>query len=157
MEEVFPKLIDKQVGGWPDRVISASDEAFHAPHSCVPKAMTLEDIESFKKSFLEGVKRALKVGFDVSLLFFSFIFIRGFTDGLFVKVIEIHAAHGYLLHSTLSAATNKLPAPYSGSLENRIRLLLELTKLVREAIPDSMPLFVRIPGSDVCNPLLPTS
>lgn len=60
------------MGGWPDKVISASDEAFDAPHTCVPKAMTLEDIESFKTSFLEAVKRALNVGFDVgSSLHFS--------------------------------------------------------------------------------------
>ncbi|CAG8981616.1 hypothetical protein HYALB_00012967 [Hymenoscyphus albidus] len=106
-----------EAGGWPDRVISASDDAFDYPNTPMPKAMTLEDIESFKKSFTDSV-------------------------------IEIHAAHGYLLHSTLSAVTNKLPAPYSGSFENRIRLLLELCALVRQAIPENMPLFVRIPGSD---------
>jgi 2,4-dienoyl-CoA reductase-like NADH-dependent reductase (Old Yellow Enzyme family) len=89
--------------------------------------MTLDDIASFKQSFLDATKRALKAGFDV---------------------IEIHAAHGYLLHASLSAATNSLPAPYSGSLENRMRLLLEVAELVRGAIPDTMPLFVRIPGSD---------
>ncbi|EHK96053.1 putative NADPH dehydrogenase C23G7.10c [Glarea lozoyensis 74030] len=113
--------------GWPDRVISTSNEAFDAPHTCVPTTMTLDDIASFKQSFLSATHRALKAGFDV---------------------IEIHAAHGYLLHASLSAATNSLPAPYSGSLENRMRLLLEVTELVRNAIPDTMPLFVRIPGSD---------
>jgi len=115
------------IGGWPDRVISTSNAAFDAPHTCVPTTMTLDDIASFKQSFLDATKRALKAGFDV---------------------IEIHAAHGYLLHASLSAATNSLPAPYSGSLENRMRLLLEVAELVRGAIPDTMPLFVRIPGSD---------
>ncbi|KUJ12212.1 putative NADPH dehydrogenase C23G7.10c [Mollisia scopiformis] len=115
------------VGGWPDNVLSASNDAFDAPHTVVPRVMTLEDIASFKQSFIDSVNRALKAGVDA---------------------IEIHAAHGYLLHATLSAATNKLPAPYSGSLENRMRLLLELTTLVRAAIPESMPLLVRIPGSD---------
>jgi 2,4-dienoyl-CoA reductase-like NADH-dependent reductase (Old Yellow Enzyme family) len=67
----------------------------------------------------------------------------------YYQAVEIHAAHGYLLHSTLSAATNSLPAPYSGSLLNRMRLLLELAALTRAALPDSMPLLVRIPGSDL--------
>ncbi|KAG4429626.1 hypothetical protein IFR05_014899, partial [Cadophora sp. M221] len=115
------------VGGWPDSVISASDIPFDAPHTCVPRCMTLEDIASFKESFLASVKRALTAGFDA---------------------IEIHAAHGYLLHSTLSAATNTLPLPYSGSLENRMRLLLELTASTRAIIPSTMPLLVRIPGTD---------
>jgi 2,4-dienoyl-CoA reductase-like NADH-dependent reductase (Old Yellow Enzyme family) len=64
------------------------------------------------------------------------------------QAIEIHAAHGYLLHSSLSALTNRLPAPYSGTLKNRMRLLLELTSLTRAAIPTNMPLLVRIPGND---------
>ncbi|PVH81857.1 putative NADPH dehydrogenase C23G7.10c [Cadophora sp. DSE1049] len=116
-----------EVGGWPDKVISASDIPFDAPHTCVPKCMTLEDIASFKASFLASVQRALIAGFDA---------------------IEIHAAHGYLLHSTLSAATNTLPAPYSGSLENRMRLLLELTTSTRAILPPTMPLLARIPGTD---------
>jgi len=89
--------------------------------------MTLPEIEAFKAAFIAAVHRALEAGFDA---------------------IEIHAAHGYLLHATLSALTNKLPAPYSGSLENRMRLLLELTTLTRAAIPEDMPLLVRIPGTD---------
>lgn len=89
--------------------------------------MTLLEIKEFKEAFLAAVKRALIAGFDA---------------------IEIHAAHGYLLHSTLSSLTNRLPAPYSGSLENRMRLLLELTKETRSAIPKDMPLLVRVPGTD---------
>ncbi|KAH7407982.1 putative NADPH dehydrogenase C23G7.10c [Cadophora sp. MPI-SDFR-AT-0126] len=115
------------VGGWPDKVISASDIPFDAPHTAIPRCMTLEDIASFKTSFLASVKRALIAGFDA---------------------IEIHACHGYLLHSTLSAATNRLPAPYSGSLENRMRLLLELATATRAILPPAMPLLVRIPGTD---------
>jgi 2,4-dienoyl-CoA reductase-like NADH-dependent reductase (Old Yellow Enzyme family) len=107
--------------------------------------MTLEDIESLKQSFLAATHRALKAGFDVSSPLLPIPYIK--TNTL-AQTIEIHAAHGYLLHSTLSAATNNLPAPYSGSLENRMRLLLELTALIRAAIPSDMPLLVRIPGSD---------
>ncbi len=62
--------------------------------------------------------------------------------------MEIHAGHGYLLHASLSAAVNRLPEPYSGSLENRMRLLLEVTRLVRTTIPETMPLLVRMPGTD---------
>ncbi|KUJ13000.1 FMN-linked oxidoreductase [Mollisia scopiformis] len=120
-----------EVGGWPDKVISASDIPY-SKETCIPRPMTLADIDSFKKSFIEAVKRALKAGVDA---------------------VEVHAAHGYLLHSTLSAATNQLLTPYSGSLKNRMRLLLELTALVRANIPDSMPLLVRIPGSDWCEHL----
>lgn len=64
------------------------------------------------------------------------------------QVIEIHAAHGYLLNAFLSPATNTMPAPYGGSVENRMRLLLEIVEETREVIPKNMPLFVRIPGSD---------
>ncbi|RFU34889.1 hypothetical protein B7463_g1461, partial [Scytalidium lignicola] len=116
----------EEAGGWPDRVISASDIPYDE-HTCVPRAMTLADIVSFKNSFMDAVHRALKAGVDA---------------------IEIHAAHGYLLHATLSAATNRLPEPYGGSLENRMRLLLELTEEVRATLPSSMPLLVRIPGND---------
>lgn len=114
------------VGGWPHNVISASDIPYDK-NTCIPRTMTLEDIESIKQSFVNAVGRALRAGVDA---------------------IEIHGAHGYLLHSTLSAATNRLPEPYSGSLENRMRLLLELTTEMRAAMPSSMPLLVRIPGSD---------
>lgn len=65
-----------------------------------------------------------------------------------LQAIEIHAAHGYLLHAFLSPATNTLPAPYGGSSENRMRLLLEIVKETRAVIPSAMPLLVRIPGGD---------
>lgn len=115
-----------EVGGWPDKVLSAGPDPFD-DHTCTPHTMTLSDIADVKSAFVAATHRALKAGFDA---------------------VEIHAAHGYLLHSTLSAATNRLPAPYSGSLENRMRLLLEITSEIRAAIPETMPLLVRIPGSD---------
>ncbi|KAL3420558.1 NADH-dependent flavin oxidoreductase [Phlyctema vagabunda] len=115
-----------ETGGWPDKVVSSSDIPYDE-HTCIPTTMTLRDIASLKQSFADAVGRALKIGFDA---------------------IEIHAAHGYLLHSSLTAATNKLPAPYSGSLENRMRLTIEIVALVRSLIPSTMPLLIRIPGSD---------
>lgn len=116
----------KNVGGWPETVVSASavpyDENLFVPHE-----MTLGQIENFKKSWAEAVKRALKAGVDT---------------------IEVHAAHGYLLHNFLSPVSNKRNDQYGGSLKNRVRLTLEITQLTRSLIPDSMPLFVRISATD---------
>jgi len=88
-----------------------------------PKEMTQEDIEGVQKAFEEAAKRAVLAGFDV---------------------IEVHSAHGYLLHEFLSPISNKRKDSYGGSLENRERLLLETVKRIRKVIPDSMPLFVRL-------------
>ena len=89
--------------------------------------MTKNDIEDFKKAYLAAVKRALKAGFDL---------------------IEIHNAHGYLLHEFLSPASNKRTDEYGGSFENRTRLTREVVELTRAAIPKDMPLFLRISGTD---------
>lgn len=63
-------------------------------------------------------------------------------------MIEIHNAHGYLLHSFLSPATNKRTDRYGGSFQNRIRLTLEIVDLTRRLIPETMPLFLRISATD---------
>ena len=68
------------------------------------------------------LKRAVKAGFDV---------------------IEIHNAHGYLLHNFISPVSNKRTDRYGGSFENRIRLTLEVVDAMRAAIPEDMPLFLR--------------
>lgn len=93
----------------------------------VPREMSLDDIRRFKQSFIEAVYRAEKAGFDV---------------------VEIHAAHGYLLNQFLSPLANKREDEYGGSRENRMRLLLELAIDVRASWAASKPLFVRISGSD---------
>ena len=93
----------------------------------MPKEMTKNDIENLKEAFVDSVKRALKAGFDT---------------------IEIHNAHGYLLHSFVSPATNKRTDEYGGSFENRTRLTLELVELTRQTIPEDMPLFLRISATD---------
>jgi len=85
--------------------------------------MSKKDIEEIKRAFVEGAKRAVNAGFDV---------------------IEIHSAHGYLLHEFLSPLSNKRYDEYGGSFENRTRLLKEVVREVRKVIPDSTPLFVRI-------------
>jgi 2,4-dienoyl-CoA reductase-like NADH-dependent reductase (Old Yellow Enzyme family) len=89
--------------------------------------MSLDDIETLKKAWVAAVKRAVEAGFDV---------------------IEIHNAHGYLLHSFLSPASNKRTDKYGGSFENRIRLTLEIVELTRKEMPGDMPLFLRLSATD---------
>ena len=115
-----------ELNGWPDNVHAPSAIPFNEDH-CMPKEMTLEDIEKFKASFVEAVKRAVDIGFDL---------------------IEIHNAHGYLLHSFLSPASNQRTDKYGGSFENRTRLTLEIVDLVRKTIPETMPLVLRISATD---------
>lgn len=119
-------VASKEVNGWPDHVLAPSAIPFHEnyPH---PKEMTKEDIASLKRAWVGAVNRAVHCGFDV---------------------IEVHNAHGYLLHSFVSPATNKRTDEYGGSFENRTRLTRELVELTRSNMPKDMPLFVRISGTD---------
>lgn len=93
----------------------------------MPQAMTLAEIELFKKSWAAAVRRTVEAGFDV---------------------IEIHNAHGYLLHNFLSPASNQRTDQYGGSFENRIRLTLEIVEVTRNEMPKDMPLFLRLSASD---------
>ena len=79
------------------------------------------------QAFADAARRAVAVGFDT---------------------VEIHAAHGYLLHQFLSPLSNRREDDYGGSFENRTRLLLETVDAVRAALPESAPLLVRISGTD---------
>jgi 2,4-dienoyl-CoA reductase-like NADH-dependent reductase (Old Yellow Enzyme family) len=119
-------IAGKELNGWPDNVYAPSAIAFNDSH-CQPKEMTLDDIEKFKTAFKDAIVRAVDIGFDT---------------------IEIHNAHGYLLHSFLSPASNKRTDKYGGSFENRTRLTLELVDLARQTIPDDMPLILRISATD---------
>lgn len=92
-----------------------------------PKAMDNVDIKKVINDFREATIRAGKAGF---------------------KVIEIHAAHGYLLNEFLSPLTNQRIDEYGGSFENRIRLLIEVIDIVRSAWDSTLPLFVRISATD---------
>lgn len=116
----------KELNGWPDNVFAPSAIAFNGNH-CQPKEMTIEDIENFKKAFVDAIKRSIDIGFDT---------------------IEIHNAHGYLLHSFLSPASNHRTDKYGGSFENRTRLTLEVVNLARATIPKDMPLILRISATD---------
>ncbi|CCF35138.1 hypothetical protein CH063_06986 [Colletotrichum higginsianum] len=114
------------VGGWPDEVYAPSALRFNDAYP-QPRAMTLEQIGVFKTAFVDAASRAVGAGFDV---------------------VEIHAAHGYLLHQFLSPISNQRTDRYGGSWENRTRLVLEVVDLVRATIPEDMPLFVRISATD---------
>ncbi len=115
-----------KINGWPDQVYAPSAIAYNEKH-VHPKEMTRDDIVRFKAAYKSAVERALAAGFDV---------------------IEIHNAHGYLLHEFVSPVSNKRTDEYGGSFENRIRLTLEIVELVRETIPEGMPLFLRISATD---------
>ncbi|CCB87466.1 NADH:flavin oxidoreductase/NADH oxidase [Parachlamydia acanthamoebae] len=92
-----------------------------------PEELNEEGIYEMIKAFENACKRALKAGY---------------------KLIEIHSAHGYLLHQFLSPISNQRTDQYGGSLENRMRLLLQVAERLRGIIPDDLPLFVRISGTD---------
>ncbi|MET0751740.1 MAG: NADH:flavin oxidoreductase/NADH oxidase [Pyrinomonadaceae bacterium] len=118
------KKVDESEGGW--QTIAPSAIAFDEDYP-MPREMTTDDIEKVKSDFVEAAERSLKAGFEV---------------------IEIHAAHGYLLHEFLSPLSNKRTDEYGGSFENRVRFPLETAKAVREAVPEHLPVFVRISATD---------
>lgn len=118
------KIVDEGYGGWETVAPSAIRFADDYP---LPREMNSEDIEKATNDFVAAAKRAVEAGFEV---------------------IEIHAAHGYLLHEFLSPLSNKRADEYGGSLENRMRFPLEVSRKVREAIPENLPIFVRISATD---------
>ena len=111
-------------GGWP--VVGPSAEAFLDAYP-QPTALREEELGEIVEAFADAAGRALEAGF---------------------KVAELHAAHGYLLHSFLSPLVNKRADRYGGSFENRVRLVLEVTDAVRAVWPEDLPLFIRISASD---------
>lgn len=117
----FHATATEELDGWPDEVVAPS-AIQHSPGFPHPKELTLEGIERIKNAFVDAAKRAVEAGFDV---------------------IEIHGAHGYLLHQFVSPISNKRTDKYGGSFENRTRLSLEIVDAVRAVIPETMPLFYR--------------
>lgn len=120
------KPINETQGGWRP-IFAPSAIAFNTENSPVPEALDLAGIERIKNAFINGAKRSVEAGF---------------------QVIEIHAAHGYLLHEFLSPLSNQREDEYGGSFENRIRLLVEVASAVRNVVPDRYPIWVRISASD---------
>lgn len=117
--------IEPGAGGWPD-VFAPSPIAF-SPAYPQPRELDHPGIARIREAFRAAAARAQRAGFDV---------------------IEIHAAHGYLLHEFLSPLSNHRSDEYGGSFENRVRLLLEVAASIREAWPAPRPLFVRISATD---------
>lgn len=110
-------------GGWvADAPSAIAFEGYPVPHE-----MTVAEIHETTDDFVSAAQRAVHVGFDV---------------------LEIHAAHGYLLHEFLSPLSNHRTDEYGGDFENRTRFLREVAGKIRKAIPDSTPLFVRISATD---------
>ncbi len=93
----------------------------------VPHSLSTEEIQDVIGSFETAASRAISAGF---------------------RTIEIHAAHGYLLHEFLSPLSNRRTDAYGGTLENRVRILVEVASRIRGAIPDDVPLFVRVSATD---------
>lgn len=112
-------------GGWA-QVVAPSAVPF-ARNYLVPEALSVEGIAGVVDSFVRAAARARAAGYCL---------------------VEIHAAHGYLLDEFLSPAANKRTDSYGGTFENRIRMLLEVVRGVRGVWPDELPLFVRISATD---------
>jgi 2,4-dienoyl-CoA reductase-like NADH-dependent reductase (Old Yellow Enzyme family) len=113
-----------EAGGWP--VVAPSAVPFDEGHP-VPHELDEAGIDGIVDAFDAAARRALDAGF---------------------KVIEIHAAHGYLLHEFLSPISNRRTDRYGGSLANRMRLPLRVAERLRATVPDDLPLFVRISATD---------
>jgi 2,4-dienoyl-CoA reductase-like NADH-dependent reductase (Old Yellow Enzyme family) len=111
-------------GGW--SVVGPSAEAFTEEYP-KPEALDAAGIQKVIADFRTAAQRALAAGY---------------------KVVELHAAHGYLLHEFLSPLSNHRTDEYGGTFENRIRLLLDVTAATREVWPEDLPLIVRISATD---------
>ncbi|WP_241983744.1 MULTISPECIES: NADH:flavin oxidoreductase/NADH oxidase [unclassified Cryobacterium] len=110
-------------GGWP--TLGPSAIAF--PGYAAPMALDHAGIDTVVADFVTAARRAIVAGFDV---------------------LELHAAHGYLLHQFLSPLSNQRTDEFGGSLENRARLLLRVVKAVRAEVGESVPLLVRFSATD---------
>ncbi len=111
-------------GGW--RVGGPTADAF-APGYPLPDPLSDADLADIVQAFVDATRRSLAAGFDV---------------------VEVHAAHGYLIHEFLSPLSNTRVDRYGGSFDNRVKLCLEIVEAVRRAWPDDRPLFVRISATD---------
>ena len=121
----IPGTVPENEGGW-KKVVAPSALRF-ADNYPMPQALTRDGIQEVVSAFAAAARRACQAGF---------------------RVVEIHAAHGYLIHEFLSPLSNKREDDYGGSFENRIRLCREIVAAVRSAWPKELPLFVRISATD---------
>lgn len=119
------QALSNEQGGW--EPIGPSPIAFGGKLNRTPREMTRDDIARVQRAFREATLRSLHAGYEL---------------------VEIHNAHGYLLHSFLSPLTNKRTDEYGGTFENRIRFTLETVRAVRGAWPDHLPLALRLSTQD---------
>jgi len=118
------KIVEIVNGGWEPIAPSAEKFADSYP---MPREMTLADIDQVVKEFETAAKLSIAAGFEV---------------------IEIHMAHGYLMHEFLSPMVNHRNDEYGGSFDCRIRLPLRVAAAVRQVVPDRLPVFVRVSATD---------
>lgn len=119
------KPVGPEAEGW-SPLLAPSAIAFNEA-SQTPQALDIAGIEAIKESFVQAARRALAAGFEL---------------------VEIHGAHGYLLHQFLSPLSNAREDHYGGSFDNRTRLLREIVSAVRAVWPEHLPLLVRISATD---------
>ena len=118
------QLLAPEAGGWPTLGPSALP---HLPHEPAPRALDADGLVRIREAFAAAARRAARVGIDC---------------------IELHGAHGYLLHQFLSPLSNQRDDAYGGSLENRMRFPLEVFDSVRAAFPAGKPVGMRISATD---------
>jgi 2,4-dienoyl-CoA reductase-like NADH-dependent reductase (Old Yellow Enzyme family) len=119
-----PGPLGEADGGW--RVVGPSALAFHSGYQ-VPHELTADEIAGLVAAFRDSAERALAAGF---------------------QLLELHAAHGYLMHSFHSPISNQRSDAYGGSFENRVRFTREVVGAVRQVWPDDLPLAIRLSASD---------
>jgi 2,4-dienoyl-CoA reductase-like NADH-dependent reductase (Old Yellow Enzyme family) len=117
------KPVDPSQGGW--QPVAPSAMAFTGYPA--PRALESAELAALVGEFRAAARRAVRAGF---------------------QSVELHAAHGYLLHQFLSPLSNRRTDPYGGSFENRVRLTLEVVDAVRAELPEKCPLLVRISYTD---------
>jgi 2,4-dienoyl-CoA reductase-like NADH-dependent reductase (Old Yellow Enzyme family) len=117
--------VPESEGGW-SNVVAPSALPFSADYP-MPRALSIDGIQDVVSAFAAAARRACEAGF---------------------RVIEVHAAHGYLIHEFLSPLSNQRTDAYGGSFENRTRILREVVAAVRDSWPEGAPLFVRISATD---------
>lgn len=116
--------LSSEQGGW--QPVAPSPIPFDAGHP-IPKELSEAEIAGIISAFKTAAERSLQAGFEV---------------------VELHGAHGYLLHEFLSPLSNKRTDRYGGSFENRTRLVIETVNAVRSVWPERLPLFLRISATD---------
>ncbi|ORZ07153.1 hypothetical protein BCR42DRAFT_426439 [Absidia repens] len=120
------RLLHEHEGGWSHDAVSSSDLPMDDRHA-KPRALTVDDMLFVKQKWVDAARRADKAG---------------------IELLQIHSAHGYLLHSFLSGNVNNRTDQYGGSLENRLRYPLEVIKAVRDVWPAEKSIWVRLSSTD---------